>query len=90
MRYLMNPDYWIEVSYHDGRITQSPFLGTFENACDRCARIVAKDILKLVGFVVLLPGDYVPGTIATLDQILGDWQGEWVKGSKLYRFKRQA
>ncbi|MGA1281278.1 MAG: hypothetical protein ACO3YZ_06925 [Candidatus Nanopelagicaceae bacterium] len=87
MKYLMTPDYWIEVSYHDGRVTHAPFLGTLESAYDRCARIVAMDNLKLVAFVVLLDGDYVPGQVATNNQIRGDWQGERVKGSKLYPLK---
>ena len=84
----MNPDYWIEIAYHDGRRLHSPFIGSRTIAYDRCARLVAMDHLKLIEFVILLSGDYIPGNIATIDQILGDWQGEPIKGSRPYPLEK--
>ena len=81
-------DFWIETSYRDGSSSSVPFLGTLISAQERCAQLVARDYLQLIEFVLLLSGDYSPGTIARVDQILGDWQGYAVPGSKKWRSRK--
>ena len=80
-----SPDFWIETKYRDGSNNLVPFLGSQAQAQERCAQLVAMDDLRLIDFVLLLDGDYRPGTVATRRQILGDWQGYPVAGSRRWR-----
>lgn len=78
-------DFWIEVNYRVGDASAFPFLGTRAEAEARIRQIVAMDSLQFIDFVVLLSGDWTPGTVATNAQILADSQGYMVKGAR--RFK---
>lgn len=75
------PDYWVEIRYHDGSVAYRPKLGSLAQAYDYCKGVVQQNDRQGVDFVVLLDGDYVPGTVALNRQIRGDWQGYYVPGA---------
>ena len=77
-------EFWIEVCYYSDDRAVFPFVGTQEEGRKRICQIVAMDSNKLVDFVLLLDGDWVPGTVARTDQIREDAQGYYVRGAKRY------
>lgn len=81
----MSPDYWIQTCYLDGHQSTVPFLGSYEIAQERCAQLVARDSMRLIDFVLLLSGDYFPGQVAENRQILADFQGYEIPGSKRWK-----
>ena len=80
-----DPDYWIQTCYLDGHSPTAPFIGSYENAEERCAQLIAKDTLKFIDFVLLLSGDYRPGAVATMRQILADFQSYNIVGAKKWK-----
>lgn len=77
-------EFWIEVNYRVGQSSVFPFLGDRLSAEARIRQIVAMDSNQFVDFVLLLSGDWVPGSIAFDAQILADAQGYFVKGARRY------
>ena len=77
-------EFWIEVNYQNGDPAVFPFLGTRAEGEARIRQIVAMDSNRWVDFVLLLSGDWQPGTVAKNSQILADAQGYAVKGAKRY------
>ena len=82
-------DFWIEVQYRVGDPSVFPFLGSRSSAESRIRQIVAMDSNQFIDFVLLLSGDWVPGTIASDAQILADAQGYFVKGARRFGRGRQ-
>jgi len=77
----MNQDFWIEINRQDGTQAHLPFLGTREEAEKRIIHLVAMDPHNFIDFCVLLSGDFIPGQIATVTQILADTQDYPVPGA---------
>ena len=71
----------IQTVYKDGREVVNPWVGTFEAAHEHCANQIANDSENLIYSIVLHHGDWTPGTIATHEQIAGDYQDFEVPGS---------
>lgn len=65
------PDYWIEIN-RQGSQEYLPKLGSKHEAHITAFEITRDD--DSIDFVVLLRGDYRPGTIANRSQILQDYQ----------------
>ena len=82
-------DFWVEVQYRVGDPSVFPFLGSRSSAEARIRQIVAMDSNQFIDFVLLLSGDWVPGTIASDAQILADAQGYSVKGARRFGRGRQ-
>ena len=64
-----------------GCLDHLPFLGTREEAEKRIIHLVAMDPHNFIDFCVLLSGDFIPGQIATVTQILADTQDYPVPGA---------
>ena len=79
------PDYWLEINYHDGRTLHLPFIGTWDAVQSKSAAIVGSDVYGFIDFLVILKGSYKPGRFAHNNQILADFQGYKVPGSRPYK-----
>lgn len=82
----MNPDsdFWIEINRRDGTQAHLPFLGTRAEAEARIRHLVAMDAHNFIDFCLLLRGDFIPGQIAKVNQILADSQSYPVPGAVRY------
>ena len=78
----MNPDFWIEINRRDETQVHLPFLGTRAQGEERIRHLIAVDRHQFIDFVILLRGNYIPGQIARVDQILADAQSYPVQGAK--------
>ena len=76
------PDFWVEIVYRDGYRASIPFFGIRDEGEAQIRQLIAADRVPLIDFVVLISGDWVPGTIARSDQILADAQSYYVQGAK--------
>jgi hypothetical protein len=64
---------WIEINRRDGSISYRAYVGNLEDAKKECAAIAEHDSTE-IDSVLLLGNGYCPGTIATPNQIMGEWK----------------
>lgn len=74
-----SPDFWIEFVWLDGHCTFQPVLGSQNEAFSRCAKIT-REAREGLDYLLLLWGDFKPGTIAKDSQIAASFQGYLVPG----------
>lgn len=79
-----SPDFWIELIWLSGISTFEKVIGGHSEAMNRCARIVAEGREGL-DYLLLLWGDYTPGTVAMDAQISASFQNYPIRGGSQWR-----
>lgn len=76
---MLENSWTIQIVKEDGSESYQPFFGSFENAHEHCASMLATN--PDIYCIVLLSEDYIPGEIASNHQIVADYQKFPIKGS---------